>query len=54
MSDILKRAAEEAASAIMRFKAKTAGRYYPGYHEDMREAVKKAILAIDAPVEENR
>lgn len=45
MSEILKRAADEAASAIMRFKAKTAGRYYPGYHEDMREAVKKAILA---------
>lgn len=46
-SKILKRAAEAAASAIMRFKAKTGGRYYPGYHEDMRDAVKKAIMAID-------
>lgn len=45
MSEILNKAAETAASAIMRFKAKTAGRYYPGYHEDMRDAVKKAILA---------
>ena len=47
MSEILNKAAETAASAIMRFKAKTAGRYYPGYHEDMREAVKKAILEAD-------
>lgn len=47
MSEILNKAAETAASAIMRFKAKTAGRYYPGYHEDMRDAVKRAILAAD-------
>lgn len=42
--------ADIAASAIMKFKAKTNGRYYPGYHEDMRDAVKKAILATEPEV----
>jgi hypothetical protein len=51
MSEILKRAAKDAASAIMRFKAKTNGRYYPGYHEDMRDVVKKAVLAADVPAD---
>ncbi|MDV4166232.1 hypothetical protein R1538_34850 [Rhizobium leguminosarum] len=54
MSEILNQAADIAASAIMRFKAKTGGRYYPGYHEDMRDAVKKAILAADIPLTEER
>lgn len=42
--------ADIAASAIMKFKAKVGGRYYPGYHEDMRDSVKKAILAAEPEV----
>lgn len=33
----------EGRSAVMKFRGKVGGRYYPGYHEDMRDAVATAI-----------
>lgn len=38
------RCADAAAAAVMKFRSKVGGRYYPGYHEDMRDAVRKAVL----------
>lgn len=37
------RCASVAAAEVMKFRSKVGGRYYPGYHEDMREAVKNAV-----------
>ena len=37
------RCAAVAAAEVMKFRSKVGGRYYPGYHEDMREAVKNAV-----------
>lgn len=36
--------ADAAASAVMKFRRKVNGRYYPGYHEDMRDAVREAVF----------
>lgn len=33
----------EGRSAVMKFRGKVGGRYYPGYHEDMRDYVATAI-----------
>jgi len=41
--------AESGRAAVMKFRAKVGGRYYPGYHEDMREAVASAIRARSTP-----
>jgi hypothetical protein len=46
IENVLNNASEAAKSAIMKFRAKVGGRYYPGYHEDMRDEVAKAILAL--------
>jgi hypothetical protein len=40
--------AEAAAAAVMKFRSKVGGKYYPGYHEDMRDAVREAVLAVPA------
>lgn len=37
------RCAQAGRSAVMKFKSRVGGRYYPGYHEDMRSAVAEAI-----------
>lgn len=42
----LERSADTAKAEIMKFRKKTNGRYYPGYHEDMRDAVANAVLAL--------
>lgn len=39
------RCAVASAAAVMKFRSKVGGRYYPGYHEDMRDAVRKAVEA---------
>ena len=41
--------AESGRAAVMKFRSKVGGRYYPGYHEDMREAVAAAIRARSTP-----
>lgn len=41
--------AESGRAAVMKFRSKVGGRYYPGYHEDMREAVASAIRARSTP-----
>lgn len=30
----------------MKFRHQMNGRYYPGYHEDMRDYVRKVVLAM--------
>lgn len=35
--------AHVAGRAVMKFKGIKSGRYYPGYHEDMKEFVKEAV-----------
>lgn len=35
--------AKVASAAVMKFRRKVDGKYYPGYHEDMRDAVRKAV-----------
>lgn len=37
------RCKEAAAAAVMKFRSKVNGRYYPGYHEDLRDDVKAAV-----------
>lgn len=40
------RSAKIAAAEVMRFRSKVAGKYYPGYHEDLRDAVSAAVLNV--------
>lgn len=35
-----------ASAAVMKFRRKVGGSYYPGYHEDMRDAVRKAVQDV--------
>jgi len=51
---LLREAAEAAAKAVMKFKHIKRGRYYPGYHEDMRDFVRKAVLAKLEPAPQPR
>lgn len=37
------RCALKGRSAVMKFRARVGGKYYPGYHEDLRDAVAAAI-----------
>ena len=41
----MKEAAIIGSATVMKFKSRVGGRYYPGYHEDMRDAVAAAIRA---------
>lgn len=40
------RCSQAAAAAVMKFRHKVGGKYYPGYHEDMRDAVREAIKNV--------
>jgi len=39
-------AAKVGKSEVMKFRARVGKRYYPGYHEDMRDAVDAAIRKL--------
>jgi hypothetical protein len=39
-----KQCAKISAGAVMSFKAHIGSRYYPGYHEDMRDFVRSSVL----------
>ena len=45
-NDALEEAAKAGRKAVMSFKGKVGGKYYAGYHEDMREYVAAEIRAM--------
>ena len=49
LREVVEDCAEVAAAAVMKFRRKVGGRYYPGYHEDLRDAVREAVKAALKP-----
>lgn len=47
LTDERARCAEVGAAAVMKFRGRVNRKYYPGYHEDMREAVRTSIAKAE-------